>query len=80
MQSSLLGQRFKPEDRNNQIFNEKHWSNDLYDLRRFSDGFCHTFDPLGPQGRGKGHFLSLYLGHDELMKNIEIPWKVFKNS
>ena len=77
-QETCKGQRFEPKNKHNLIFNEKHWSNDLYDLRLFTDGFCHTFDPLIPQERGRGHILSLYLGYHELMRDIELPWKVFK--
>ena len=64
-----LGQRFEPESKQNLVHHEDHWSYDVYDLKSYSDGFCHTFNPLKPQPKGKGYFLSLYLGHHELMKD-----------
>ena len=42
------------------------WTTDIYDLRTWYDGFCHTFHPPDTQDVSSGRVLGLYLGHDHI--------------
>ena len=42
------------------------WTTDIYDLRTWYDGFCHTFHPPDTQDVSSGRLLGLYLGHDNI--------------
>lgn len=65
------GQQFVPESTHNRVNDERYWRDDVYDLRTWYDGWCHTFRPVEVQPRGKGHVLAFYLGHDHLMNHLE---------
>ena len=64
------GQRFIPENIHNRVNDEQFWRDEVYDLRTWYDGWCHTFRPVEVQPRGKGHVLAFYLGHDHLMNHL----------
>ena len=67
----VLGQKLEPSNQWNQIRNEKLWRDDVYDLKYWYDGLCHTFLPKEHQPKGRGYFTSFYLGHRN--SNISVP-------
>ena len=64
------GQGFVPESIHNRVNDDRYWRDEVYDLRTWYDGWCHTFRPVEVQPRGKGHVLAFYLGHDHLMNHL----------
>ena len=66
---STTGQKFAPSNVHNLGQYDDQWTSDIYDMRSWYDGYCHTFDPRETQRRSLGSKLSFYLGHRELLNN-----------
>ena len=66
---STTGQKFAPSNVHNLGQYDDQWISDIYDMRSWYDGYCHTFDPRETQRRSLGSKLSFYLGHRELLNN-----------
>ena len=60
------GQVFLPSHPSNLADKEEWWTTDIYDLRTWYDGFCHTFHPPDTQDVSSGRLLGIYLGHDNI--------------
>ena len=72
------GQKFVPENIHNRVNDETYWRDEVYDLRTWYDGWCHTFKPLEIMPKGKGYVLAFYLGHDHLMNHLsKVEFKQF---
>ena len=74
----ISGQKFVPSNVHNLAQYEDQWTSEIYDLRSWYDGYCHTFDPKETQRRSLASKLSLFLGHRELLNNYKgIMFKQF---
>ena len=60
------GEVFHPSHPSNLANHQEWWTTDIYDLRTWYDGFCHTFHPPDTQAVSSGRLLGLYLGHDNI--------------
>ena len=65
------GQKFVPSSVHNLGQYSSEWRTDLYDLRSWYDGYCHTWEPRHTQKRSLDSKLSLYLGHRDVFDNYE---------
>ena len=59
------GDPFEPSSKHNLARDDfmDIWASDIYDLRTFDDGFCHTYNPIRKQSTGFDFRLGLFLGH-----------------
>ena len=74
----ISGQKFVPSNVHNLAQYEDQWTSEIYDLRSWYDGYCHTFDPKETQPRSLASKLSLFLGHRTLLNNYKgIMFKQF---
>ena len=67
------GQKFEPSSVYNLGQFDDLWKTDIYDLRSWYDGHCHTFLPTETQKRSLGSKMSLFLGHRSIFDNYEGP-------
>ena len=75
---SPSGQKFVPSNVHNLGQNSSNWKTDIYDLRSWYDGFCHTLDPKHTQKRALSSKLSIYLGHRDVFDTYDgIMFKQF---
>ena len=70
------GQLFVPSDPTNRAQYDQNWLRNIYDLRSYYDGHCHTFNPDETQSRRQQSRLSLYLGQHSAFQNY--PGRMFK--
>ena len=68
---------FEPTHEKNLALYSENWVTNIYDLRSYYDGFCHTFNPAEAQKRRQNSKLSLYLGHDSIINNYGRMFKQF---
>jgi hypothetical protein len=67
------GDLFEPSNENNLAEDdfENIWDSDIYDLRHYNDGFCHTYNPKGKQSTSFDFRMGLFIGMSQKMHCID---------
>ena len=74
------GELFEPSSKHNLAKKEfvEAWDSDIYDMRTYDDGYCHTFNPEEKQDLSFDFRLGLFLGHQSMNSFEEFHFKFFK--
>ena len=78
--TNCTGEVFEPSN----VFNlareesKEQWISDMYDLRTYDDGFCHSFNPRGEHGLQFDFRLGFFLGHQSMSSRLKSRMKSFR--
>ena len=67
------GELFEPSSNHNLAKEEFDdvWASDIFDMRAFDDGYCHTYNPPNKTTSNFKFRLGLFLGHSAIMKRYQ---------